>query len=300
MFQKSYGEDMRIPRFALVSSLFFVLFAGAGVIAFGPYGDTADQLSSCREHPTSECLLDVGVSLMTSSKSQRRTTGPTLQLALVGRIADARAVYELQSLDAGKDPETARAFASAAVSRHELTAALQGGLDLNDALLAIPHADSSSLWFAGQELLGQNPYGLPQDPSPSNSPQEHLDVVSDMASKVVRWCRNGSKKCSTLALSYAAELRAHLQDGTRIEEILQIIEPSALLSERVFKVAGSENVLSALQKSDTKKPHNLLIAAGAETDKRKTQNFLSEAFSIYAERRVWPDFGKLEMVVRSC
>lgn len=272
-----------------------------GGLLFWEKDSSADQIAACRSNVTADCLLDVGVLLMSQKQSQRIDTRPGTQLAALGRFEDAQALFLQQALDRGQTTEAASVAALQAISTHQFLTALTATLDVDEALVRVPFADAGNLWLAGLDLLGEDPYGVRpfhsgEPPSPHSS-----SLVAAMASRIVLWVETGSPKSSAWQLKDAAELRARLGDRVGVLEVLQLMESnaqSATFSEHVFKVAGVDTVLAMVQRSEGSYPHSLLAAAGAVASNERAEALLSEAFDIFASRKIWPEFGLMERVVR--
>lgn len=293
------GDTIRRPT--LLALLVSILLAMIGGLFFWEKDSSADQIAACRSNVTADCLLDIGVLLMSQKQSQRIDTRPGTQLAALGRLEDAQALFLQQALDRGQTKEAASVTALRAISTHQLLAELNVGLDLEAALLEVPYAHVGNLWLAGLELLGEDPYGVRPFHSGEPPLPHSSSVVAAMASHIVLWVKTGSPKSSAWQLKYAAELRARLGDQAGVLEVLQQMEfnaQSAIFSEHVFRVAGVDAVLTMVQQSEGSYPHSLLVAAGAESDSERAEALLSKAFDIFANRKVWPDFGLMERAVR--
>lgn len=285
---------------ALLILLVSVTLAAMIVVLAGETHPDADEVTACRNNVTSDCLIGTGVLLMSQSRSQRTNTRPGSQLSSLNRFEQAQALYHQFALDSGSTEEAASVTALRATSTHQLLSALSKGLDLDEALVRVPYAHAGNLWLAGLKLLGDDPYGLRPFHSGEQPPPRNSSLVAAMASRIVLWVEIGSPKSSAWELEYAAELRARLGDRAGVLEVLQLMQSNAQslrLSENVFKVAGVDTVLAMLQRSEESYPHSLLAAAGAAARNEGTEALLSEAFDIFANRKIWPEFGLMERVV---
>jgi len=290
---------IRRPVFLIL--LVSVTLAAMMVVLAEETDPYADEVTACRINVTSDCLIGTGVLLMSQYRSQRTDTRPGSQLSSLYRFEQAQALYHQFALDNGATEEAASVTAFRATSTHQLLSALDEGLDLDEALVRVPYAYAGNLWLAGLELLGDDPYGLRPFHSGEPPSSHSSSLVAAMASRIVLWVETGPPKSAAWELQFATELRARLGDQAGVLEVLQLMESNAQskrLSEHVFKVAGVDTVLAMLQRSEGSYPHSLLAAAGAAVSKERAEALLSEAFDIFASRKIWPEFGLMERVVR--
>lgn len=269
-----------------------------------PLADPRPDVVECEAPYSSDCLVDMGVSI---AQSQRRVTwvyNVMDPLAAMGRFEAAQALGVRERMHRGDTREEAVQTVEARLASHRLTEDIRAGADPRDAVARVPAADASALWISALTLLGQSPYGfgLATQAAPDAAT---LERVAEMADLIAEMAAEDLQNGSVFRHMYAVEVHATLGNRAEVVRLLEQIpsetrEVEPRFSDALIDLLGFETALDLFTAAGSTSPRQRVGIYLAHPDTARGAALLRTAYDAFKTQSPWADVRWMRATVLAC